>query len=314
MKFFLPENSGNLSPDELFRELRSYVQDATGWPIAGERIFSVDYFDNGTSKRLSVGSVVYGGEVKCILASDLVLMVCAVDGDTLKAPVLIDRRDVVHIDWFEDFAPIPLAVRRGHPNDLPEGEIAFLQLDLDGAFGEWDRHPAQKKYAMVLYETVMQNMIHANYGHILESNDQAYVAGFHLVPDALQAALEVQLAVRDLEWPDPVQVQVKIGIHCGDAKREGSRFEGLAFDTAAELKAMARGGQTLVSDPACDRCVQYLPPNASLKLIGLRPVGQSPVPMSVFQLIHPRLDAETSHGIRHQSDRLTRLDDTRMAA
>jgi class 3 adenylate cyclase len=291
MKFFFPYQSG-IDAEDLFREFRAYVQDATGWPIACERIFSVEYFDGGVRKTVSVGDTLYGGDVKCILASDLVLVVCTIGEERFKAPILIDRRDVVNVDWFEDFSPVPLNMRRSQPGILPSGQVAFLSADIAGGIEQWDLHPEHKSFSMVLYDSLMQNVVQANHGHLLASDGHSYLAAFQLGPDALHAALDGQLTIRDLAWPEPIDMKVRMAIHLGHAELDEKRFAGATIDQVTALREHTSGGQVLVSDMACDSCVQYLPRNATLKLLGTRRIGDHAGPTTVFQLAHPRLPSE----------------------
>jgi class 3 adenylate cyclase len=291
MKFFFPYKSDE-DAEALFRELRAYVQDATGWPIACERICSVEYFDCGARKTVTVGDTLYGGDVKCILASDLVLVVCTIGEDRFKAPILIDRRDVISIDWFEDYCPVPLNMRRSEPGTLPTGEVAFLAVDIAGGTDSWDRHPEHKAFSMVLYDSLMQNVVQANHGHVLENNGHSYLAVFQLGPDALQAALDGQLTIRDLAWPETIDMRVRMAVHLGPATLRKKKYAGATLDQVSILRDQTSGGQVLVSDMACDCCVQYLPRNTTLKLLGTRRIGEGSGPTTVFQLAHPRLPSE----------------------
>jgi YVTN family beta-propeller protein len=70
---------------------------------------------------------------------------------------------------------------------------------------------------------------------------------FSSARDAVLAAVEAQLALLSHGWPQGVQVKVRMGIHTGQAVRNGDQYTGLAVHRAARICAAGHGGQLLVS-------------------------------------------------------------------
>ena len=77
-------------------------------------------------------------------------------------------------------------------------------------------------------------------------------AGAH---KGLHCAVGIQraLAARNRAKPD-VPLQVRLGLHSGEAIREGSDFVGGAVVLAARITQQAKGGQILVSSVLKDLC------------------------------------------------------------
>jgi class 3 adenylate cyclase len=57
----------------------------------------------------------------------------------------------------------------------------------------------------------------------------------------------MQRALREREWPEDLDVRIRIGIHSGRPTLTDAGYIGLAVHTAARVCAAAHGGQILVS-------------------------------------------------------------------
>ncbi len=73
---------------------------------------------------------------------------------------------------------------------------------------------------------------------------------FERAVDAVNAAVTVQRAMRERDWPEDLEVRVRIGIHSGRPTLTDAGYIGLAVHTAARVCAAAHGGQILVSGAA----------------------------------------------------------------
>ena len=65
--------------------------------------------------------------------------------------------------------------------------------------------------------------------------------------DALLAAVEGQKALLSHDWPDGVEIKVRMGLHTGQAVVSDGRYTGLSVNRAARIGAAGHGGQILVS-------------------------------------------------------------------
>jgi hypothetical protein len=119
------------------------------------------------------------------------------------------------------------------------------------------------------------------------------MAAFARASDALAAALEVQRAFHGERWPDGAAPRVRIALHTAEAQRrdEGNYF-GLAVNRCARLRALADGGQVLVSRTTRDLSLDRLPEQAELVDLGVHRLRDLGRPEHVFGLWHPDVPTE----------------------
>jgi class 3 adenylate cyclase len=118
------------------------------------------------------------------------------------------------------------------------------------------------------------------------------VGAFSRASDAVGAALEAQLALRAHGWPDGVPLRVRIALHTADAQRDEGNYFGLALSRCARLRAVAPGGQTLVSRATRDLVVDGFGDGVELVDCGVHRLRDLGRPEHVFVLVHAELDQE----------------------
>src|SRR5439155_32266 len=67
--------------------------------------------------------------------------------------------------------------------------------------------------------------------------------------NALVSAVAAQRALAEAEWPERVELRVRMGIHTGEAAIAAGKYLGLAVNRAARIFAIGHVGQILVSPP-----------------------------------------------------------------
>src|SRR6516162_3745740 len=81
-----------------------------------------------------------------------------------------------------------------------------------------------------------------------QGEGDSVVAAFSLASDAIAAALDAQRALQGEPWPAATPVRVRMAMHTGEAElRDGGNYFGTAVIRCARLRALAYGGQVLVS-------------------------------------------------------------------
>src|SRR5271165_4928500 len=110
-------------------------------------------------------------------------------------------------------------------------------------------------------------------------------SGIGYSPRACVAAvLEMQQALETRAWPSGEQVQVRMGVHTGEASRAAAGLVGLDVHRAARVAAVGYGGQVLVSETAAALVRDRLPPGASLADLGVHRLKDLGRPERIFQL------------------------------
>jgi DNA-binding NarL/FixJ family response regulator/class 3 adenylate cyclase len=131
--------------------------------------------------------------------------------------------------------------------DLPTGTVTFLFTDVEGSTALLRR--LKDGYAEVLaqHEQLLRDSAEAAGGQEFGTQGDAVFFVFRNPKDAVLAAVDGQRALEAAEWPEGVQLRVRMGVHTGEAAIAANRYMGLAVNRAARICGIARGGQILVS-------------------------------------------------------------------
>ncbi len=131
--------------------------------------------------------------------------------------------------------------------ELPRGAVTFLFSDIEGST-RLVKH-LRERWGEVLaeHQHVLREAFRAHDGHELDTQGDSFFVAFARARDAVLAAVDAQLALGQHEWPEAVDVNVRMGIHTGHAVLTDGRYTGLAVHRAARIGAAAHGGQVLVS-------------------------------------------------------------------
>jgi predicted ATPase/class 3 adenylate cyclase/DNA-binding CsgD family transcriptional regulator len=177
---------------------------------------------------------------------------------------------------------------------LPAGTVTFLLSDIEGSTRLWESHPDAMRVAVPEHYELLSAAVASHDGvrPVEQGEGDSVVAAFTRASDALAAALEAQRALLLRSWPDGIELRVRIALHTAEAQlRDEGNYFGVALSRCARIRAIARGGQTLLSRSVRDLVVDRLPEHVELVDCGehrLRDLGR---PEQVFALAHPDLPA-----------------------
>jgi predicted ATPase/class 3 adenylate cyclase/tetratricopeptide (TPR) repeat protein len=178
---------------------------------------------------------------------------------------------------------------------LPVGTVTFLLTDVEGSTFLWESAPDAMGASIRRHYQLLDAAItlHGGVRPVEQGEGDSVVAAFARASHALAAALDIQRAFHAERWPEGAALKLRIALHTAQAQlRDEVNYFGPAVNRCARLRAVAHGGQVVLSkttrDLACDR----LPDGAELADLGvhrLRDLGQ---PEHVFGLVHPDLPGE----------------------
>ena len=112
------------------------------------------------------------------------------------------------------------------------------------------------------------------------------------LPRALQAAVDVQRALRDSAWPDGATVRVRIGVHTGRPTLTDAGYVGLSVNTTARVSSAGHGGQILVTAAAREAIDGRGPADIRLRGIGSYELRGLRQPQQLFQVEAADLPAD----------------------
>ncbi|HKR49690.1 MAG TPA: NB-ARC domain-containing protein [Pseudonocardiaceae bacterium] len=175
---------------------------------------------------------------------------------------------------------------------LPVGTVTFLLTDVEGSTRLLEAAPEAMRVAIARHDEVLDAVIcrHGGVRPVDQGEGDSVLAAFARASDALAAALEAQRAFVREPWPAGAVLRVRMALHTGEAqRRDAGNYFGLTVNRCARLRAIAHGGQTVVSRTTRDLSLDRLPEGVALVDLGvhrLRDLGRSE---QVFGLVHPEL-------------------------
>src|ERR687886_1828781 len=133
--------------------------------------------------------------------------------------------------------------------DLPTGTVTFLFTDIAGSTALWDQQPEAARVALARHDGLVEQIVVAHDGTVVRppGEGDSRFAVFARATDAVTAAAALQQALAAEPWPTPTPLQVRIALHTGEADLREGDYYGTAVNRCARLRAVAHGGQTLLS-------------------------------------------------------------------
>ncbi|MGH9040282.1 MAG: ATP-binding protein, partial [Acidimicrobiia bacterium] len=169
--------------------------------------------------------------------------------------------------------------------------ITFLFTDMEGSTRHWEATPEAMRTAMERHDALLSEKISALGGRVVleRGEGDSFFAVFDQPADAVTAAYATQRALAAETWPGDIPVLVRMAIHTGDAD---AHYRGPDVNRCARLRAIAWGGQVVVSAAVEELTRGALPEKVSLVDLGRHRLRDLTVPEQVFQLSHPELRSE----------------------
>src|SRR5262249_25695748 len=93
-------------------------------------------------------------------------------------------------------------------------------------------------------------------------------------------------------WPAETPLRVRAALHTGLAIPQAGSYNSSDVNRCARLRSIAHGEQTVLSQATYELVRDYLPPDTSLKDLGLHGLKGLERPEHVYQLLHPKLRAD----------------------
>ena len=151
---------------------------------------------------------------------------------------------------------------------LPQGLVSFLLTDIEGSTELLGR--LDDRYPLLLAEVrrLLRAAVRHAGGREVDARADEFFAAFERAPAALEAALAIQRTMRASEWPDGVDVRVRIGLHRGRPTLTDTGYGGLSVHAAARICSAAHGGQILVSSAVRSAVLESLADGVSLRSLG----------------------------------------------
>jgi class 3 adenylate cyclase len=98
-----------------------------------------------------------------------------------------------------------------------------------------------------LHDEIVRAELAAHAGFEVEQQGDGFVLAFGSARDAVLAAIAMQRGLASLDAESDHAIEVRIGLHTGEAIKDAEKFFGLAVVLASRITGQARAGEILVS-------------------------------------------------------------------
>ncbi len=167
---------------------------------------------------------------------------------------------------------------------LPTGLVTLLLTDIEGSSGLLQR--LGERYEVPLENTrriVRQSVLQAGGREVDVVADETFSV-FEDPAGAIQAAVDIQRTMSNMDWPDDLVVRVRAGIHSGTVKLTSIGYIGLAIHKAARVCSAAHGGQIVASDETRAAVEASGPAEVRFRSLGLHKLAGLPKTHRLFEL------------------------------
>jgi eukaryotic-like serine/threonine-protein kinase len=158
--------------------------------------------------------------------------------ERLRRQSTIDRV----LSWVEDERPDVGSAT------APDGTVTILFTDIEDSTALNERLGDRRWLELVrAHNSIVRDCVRQHGGYEVKSQGDGFMVAYPSAREALECAVDMQrkLASRDGALGEPLRV--RIGLHTGEAIREGEDFYGWSVTLAARLGDAAAGGEILTS-------------------------------------------------------------------
>ena len=176
---------------------------------------------------------------------------------------------------------------------IPEGTVTFLFTDIEGSTKLLDRL-GPDLYADLLADQrdIMRAAFIAWNGREIDTQGDAFFVAFPRASDGVCAVAEIQRALAAHEWPEGVELRVRMGVHTGEPIAGGEGYVGMDVHRAARIAHVGHGGQVLLSESVVALARDQLPEGVALRDLGEHQLKDLARPEPIYQLVIRGLPAE----------------------
>lgn len=173
-----------------------------------------------------------------------------------------------------------------HVVDLPDGIVTFLFTDVEGSTALWEDSPESMMGALNQHDEVIDAAAEGRGGVSVKprgEGDSRFLV-FPSATEAVGAVAEMQRGLAGLEWTTPRPLLVRMALHTGAADLQLGDYYGSAVNRAARLRAIAHGGQTVMSAATMELVQDQLPSGVTIHDMGEHGLKDLTRPERVYQI------------------------------
>ena len=183
-----------------------------------------------------------------------------------------------------------------HSQSLPSGVVTFLLTDIEGSTRLWEREPEAMREALERHDAIVNEEVPRLRGHVVKSKGEgdSVFSVFASETDAVWAAITLQRVFSSERWVTSTPIRVRMAVHTGHVQLRDGDYYGPTVNRCARLRALAKGGQVLLSGVTAQLTEAQLPDAANLIDLGTHQLKDLVAPERVWQLTHPSMESRAA--------------------
>jgi class 3 adenylate cyclase len=167
---------------------------------------------------------------------------------------------------------------------LPVGTVTFVFSDIEGSTDLMKRLGASYADLISDHRRIVRDTFERHEGIEIDMQGDSFFFAFARARDAVAAAVELQRAQAEHEWPEGETVRVRMGLHTGEPAVGKEGYLGVDVVRAARLSATGAGGSVLLSETTRALVGSSLPEGVSMHPAGERILKDIDEPERLFEL------------------------------
>jgi class 3 adenylate cyclase len=134
------------------------------------------------------------------------------------------------------------------PHAAPDGTVTIMFSDIEGSTAMTERLGDGRWLELLRqHNALVREKLKAHGGFEVKSEGDGFMLAFQSARQALRCAIDIQRAFAERNESAEEPIRVRIGLHTGEAIKEGDDFFGKHVNLAARVAGQAAGGEILVS-------------------------------------------------------------------
>jgi class 3 adenylate cyclase len=151
---------------------------------------------------------------------------------------------------------------------LPSGTVTFLFSDIEGSTRLLEQLGDRYEDVHRDHRRILRERLSEAGGQEIDTQGDAFFFSFPRAKDAVVGAVAAQRALAAHEWPDRVDVKVRMGLHTGEPTVGEEGYVGMDVVRAARICSAGHGGQILLSETARALVGNNVPDGVSIRDLG----------------------------------------------
>jgi WD40 repeat protein/class 3 adenylate cyclase len=178
-------------------------------------------------------------------------------------------------------------------SELPSGTVTFLFTDIEGSTRLLQQLGANL-YGQLLsdHRAILRGAFEEFAGTEIGTEGDAFFVSFPRTTEAVAAVVQIQKAMDEYDWPNDVEVRVRMGLHTGEPWVIEEDYVGMDVHRAARIAQVGHGGQVLLSETTVPLVQDKLPEGVELLDLGRHRLKDMRRPEHIQQLVIDGLPSE----------------------